>query len=115
MPEPAQIETQDRPRSETGRHPHIDLAAIVKNWKRWRTGVFCGLRRGRQGRAYGCGIDKVAAALAEAGCATFFAPISPSAPRSARRARRSAHAAIYVLNGFPPGTARHSRRSTPGR
>ena len=52
--------------------------------------------------AYGCGIDMVAAALAKAGCVTFFvAHIA-----EARRVRGVApEAAIYVLSGFAPGSA----------
>ena len=51
---------------------------------------------------YGCGIEPVARALAQAGCKTFFVADLPEA----RRARAAApDAAIYVLNGLLPGTA----------
>lgn len=60
--------------------------------------------------AYGCGVDQVASALAKAGCTTFFVAHLAEA-RQVRVAVRAAvggaapDAAIYVLNGLPPGTA----------
>ena len=51
---------------------------------------------------YGCGIEKVAAALAKAGCKTFF--VADLA--EARQVRNVApDPAIYVLNGLLSGTA----------
>ena len=51
---------------------------------------------------YGCGIEKVAGALAKAGCKTFF--VADLA--EARKARAAAsEPAIYVLNGLMSGTA----------
>ena len=51
---------------------------------------------------YGCGIEQVAAALAQAGCETFFV----ASLAEARRARAAASGAtVYVLNGLMPGTA----------
>src|SRR5258706_10680431 len=51
-------------------------------------------------------MEKGAAARAEAGCPPFFVAHLTGA-RQARAAVRAAapDAAIYVLNGFPPGTA----------
>ena len=81
----------------------IDLGALADNWR---------LLRARAGEAecaavvkadaYGVGIEKAAPALAAAGCRTFFvAHLS-----EARRARAvDRDAAIFVLNGFPPGSA----------
>ena len=52
--------------------------------------------------AYGCGAEPVARALWAAGCRTFFvAHLGEAAP--VRRALPEA--AIYVLNGLPPGAA----------
>lgn len=79
----------------------IDLSAIAANWR---------ALAGRVGKAecsaavkadaYGCGTEQVVGALAAAGCRTFFvAHLS-----EARRARATApQAAVYVLNGLPPG------------
>jgi alanine racemase len=81
----------------------VDLAAIAENWR----------RLGAQGSgkpcaavvkadAYGCGLAAVAPALWQAGCRTFFvAHLAEGA--LARRA--VPEAAIYVLNGLPPGGA----------
>ena len=49
--------------------------------------------------AYGCGIEQVAAALAKAGCETFFVANLAEARRARSVARE---AVIYVLNGFLP-------------
>jgi len=107
LPEPAQIETSGPAALETGGILTIDLAAIVKNWKAMANRVVpADCAAVVKADAYGCGIDKVAAALAEAGCATFFVAHLTEA-RQVRAAVRAAapDAAIYVLNGFPPGTA----------
>src|SRR5262249_61537714 len=51
---------------------------------------------------YGCGLEPVTAALAGAGCKTFFV----AHLAEGRRARAAApRATIYVLNGLLPGTA----------
>jgi alanine racemase len=107
LPEPAPIETSGPAALETGGLLTIDLAAIVKNWKAMANrAVPADCAAVVKADAYGCGIDKVAAALAEAGCATFFVAHLTEA-RQVRAAVRAAapEAAIYVLNGFPPGTA----------
>ena len=111
LPEPAPIETSGPAALETGGILTIDLAAIVKNWKAIANRVVPADRTAVvKADAYGCGIDRVAAALAEAGCATFFVAHLNEA-RQVRAALRAAvravapDAAIYVLNGFPPGTA----------
>jgi len=89
--------------SEAGGILTIDLAAIVANWRT------LGIRAAPAACAavvkadgYGCGIEQVAGALAQAGCETFFV----ANLAEARRARGVApEAAIYVLNGVLPGTA----------
>jgi len=103
LPEPAPIETSGPAALETGGILTIDLAAIVKNWKAVANRVVpADCAAVVKADAYGCGIDKVAAALAEAGCTTFFV----AHLAEARQVRAAApEAAIYVLNGFPPGTA----------
>jgi alanine racemase len=79
----------------------IDLAAIVANWRelaRRAAPAQCGAVVKADG--YGCGIEPVTAALAKAGCATFFV----ATLAEARRARSVApQAAIYVL-ALMPGT-----------
>jgi alanine racemase len=89
--------------AEAGAILTIDLAALVANWRA------LGGRAGAaacaaviKADAYGCGIEPVAGALAQAGCRTFFvAHLSEG-----RRARAVAlDAAIYVLNGLFPGAA----------
>jgi alanine racemase len=92
---------------ETGGILTIDLAAIVKNWKALANRVVpADCAAVLKADAYGCGCDEVAAALAKAGCTTFFVAHLAEA-RQVRAAVRAVapDAAIYVLNGFPPGTA----------
>jgi alanine racemase len=100
--EPAPIETSGPAALETGGVLTIDLAAIVKNWKAMANRVVpadCAAVIKADG--YGCGIDKVAVALARAGCSTFFV----AHLAEARQVRAVAPAAtIYVLNGLPPET-----------
>ena len=106
-PEQAQIETSGPPALETGGVLTIDLAAIVKNWQAMATRVVpADCAAVVKADAYGCGIDQVAAALAKAGCATFFVAHLAEA-RQVRAAVRAVapNAAIYVLSGFPPGAA----------
>ena len=57
--------------------------------------------------AYGCGLEPVTRALANAGCKTFFVADLAEA-RRVRAVRREA--AIYVLNGF---IARRPRMRSP--
>jgi alanine racemase len=79
----------------------INLAAIVANWRQLARRVKpaqCGAVVKADG--YGCGIEPVTAALAKAGCATFFV----ATLAEARQARAVApRAAIYVL-ALLPGT-----------
>lgn len=82
----------------------VDLGALVANWR---------MLAGRaekaataavvKGDAYGIGLEAAARALAEAGCHTFFVAL----PEEGIRVRASVHdAAIYVLNGLMPDSAK---------
>ncbi len=89
------------PEKERGGILTINLAAIVKNWRelaRRAAPAQCAAVVKADG--YGCGIEPVTAALAKAGCATFFV----ATLAEARQARAVAsRAAIYVL-ALLPGT-----------
>jgi len=81
----------------------IDLGALVANWKTLR-----GLSGGAEcaavvkADAYGIGIEPAVAALARAGCRTYFvAHLS----EGIRVRAVDTSAAVYVLNGLLPGTA----------
>jgi alanine racemase len=76
----------------------VDLGAIVANWRKLeKTAVPAECAAVIKADAYGCGIDPVARALAQAGCKTFFVATLDEA-RAARAAVPAA--AIYVLDGF---------------
>jgi alanine racemase len=76
----------------------VDLDAIVANWRKLEKAAVPAECAGViKADAYGCGVDPVARALADAGCKTFFVA-TPDEARAARAAVPSA--AIYVLNGF---------------
>jgi alanine racemase len=100
-PERLPVETAGPAALETGGLLTIDLAAIVKNWKTLaRRVVPADCSAVIKADAYGCGVEQVAAALARAGCNTFFV----AHVAEARKVRAAApDGAIYVLNGFPPG------------
>ena len=89
--------------AEAGGILTIDLAAIAANWRALRARAApaqCAAVIKADG--YGCGIEQVAATLAQAGCETFFV----ASLAEARRARAAASGAtVYVLNGLMPGTA----------
>ena len=75
----------------------VDLSALVANWMHLRK--LCDGRCGAvvKANAYGCDINTVVPALADAGCDTFFVAL----PEEGVRARKSAPTAtIYVLNGL---------------
>ncbi|WP_245421598.1 alanine racemase [Methylobacterium sp. B4] len=81
----------------------VDLAALAANWRSlaarapWAE---CGAVV--KADAYGCGLSAVAPALWGAGCRTFFvAHLSEGI--AARKILPDA--ALYVLNGLPPGSA----------
>jgi alanine racemase len=95
--------TTGAPATEAGGILTVDLAAIEANWRalgRRATPAECAAVVKADG--YGCGIEKVAAALAKASCKTFF--VADLA--EARQVRSVAsEPTIYVLNGLLPGTA----------
>ncbi len=81
----------------------IDLAALRANWRRLSHEAQCPETAAViKADAYGCGIAEAGPALWREGCRTFFvAHLSEGV-----RARAALpEAAIYVLNGFPPGSA----------
>src|SRR5581483_6555842 len=89
--------------AEAGGILTIDLGALVANWRQLReraAPAHCAAVV--KADAYGCGIEPVARALSQAGCATFFV----AHLAEARRVRASAaDATVYVLNGLMPGAA----------
>lgn len=95
-------ETSGPPEAEAGGILTIDLAALVANWR--ALGARAAPAKAAaviKADGYGCGVEQVASALAQADCETFFvANLS-----EARRARSAAaDATIYILNGLLPGT-----------
>jgi len=85
---------------ETGGTLTIDLAAIAANWRtlaHQALTVECAAVV--KANAYGLGLEQVTAALAKAGCKTFFVADLAEARRVRARAR---DATIYVLNGCTP-------------
>ena len=85
---------------ETGGMLTIDLAASVANWQalaRHLITVECAAVV--KANAYGLGLKPVAAALAKAGCKTFFVADLAEARTVRSQARQ---ATIYVLHGFTP-------------
>ncbi|HWM46839.1 MAG TPA: alanine racemase [Xanthobacteraceae bacterium] len=81
----------------------IDCRAIVRNWKALTNyAAPAEVAAVVKADAYGCGLEPISEALAEAGCRTFFVAQLPDA----RRLRAVLpDAAIYVTNGIVPGSA----------
>jgi alanine racemase len=80
----------------------VDLDAICANWRKLeKTAVPAECAAVIKADAYGCGLEPVAHALANAGCKTFFVATLDEA-RAARAIAPSA--AVYVLNGFIQNT-----------
>src|ERR1700704_6014588 len=76
----------------------VDLDAVVANWRKLeKTAVPAECAAVIKADGYGCGIEAVARALADAGCKTFFVATLDEA-RTAREALPSAE--LYVLDGF---------------
>src|SRR6202451_3930282 len=95
---PAPVPAPEPP--ETGGTLTIDLKAIEANWRALAhelLTVECAAVV--KANAYGLGLEPVTAALAKAGCKTFFVADLAEARRVRGRAR---DATIYVLNGWPP-------------
>ena len=95
--------TDGPPAAEAGGILTIDLGAIEANWRALsRRAMPAECAAVIKADAYGCGVEKVAAHLAKAGCRTFFV----ADLGEARRVRSVAsEPAIYVLNGIIPGAA----------
>jgi len=78
----------------------VDLAAIVANWRALGARLLAAeCAAVVKANAYGLGLAQVTAALAQAGCKTFFVADLAEA-RTVRS--RAPEAAIYVLDGFTP-------------
>ena len=94
--------TAGPPAAEAGGILTVDLGALAANWRMLSGKVTpsdCAAVIKADG--YGCGIEQVAAALARAGCKTFF--VADLAEARRLRAVLPDHA-IYVLNGIMPNT-----------
>jgi alanine racemase len=91
------------PATEAGGILTVDLGAIADNWRSLgRHALPCECAAVVKANGYGCGIERVAGALARAGCKTFFV----ADLGEAQRVRKIApDPTIYVLNGLLPGTA----------
>jgi len=89
--------------AEAGGILTIDLVGLVANWRELaRRAAPAQCAAVVKADAYGCGLEPVTAALAKAGCETFFV----AQLDEGRRARVVApRATIYVLNGLLPGLA----------
>jgi alanine racemase len=95
----------------------VDLDALVANWRKLeKTAVPAECAGVIKADAYGCGTAPVAAALAAAGCKTFF--VATLSEARAARAALPDEAALYVLNGFLQNTgedyAEHNCRPVIG-
>jgi alanine racemase len=89
--------------SEPGGVLTIDLDAVVGNWRELaRRAAPAQCAAVVKADAYGCGVEPVTAALAKAGCDTFF--VAQLAEGRAVRAT-ARDAAVYVLNGLAPESA----------
>ncbi len=83
----------------------VELSGVVANWRSLRDRVpSAECSAVVKADAYGTGLERVGAALAGAGCHTFFVAV-PSEGIRLRRARPEA--AIYILNGLARGQGRH--------
>nr|WP_165301706.1 alanine racemase [Methylorubrum zatmanii] len=95
--------TGDPFRSSHGARLTVDLSAVVANWRALGAcapEAECGAVV--KADAYGCGLAAVAPALWRAGCRTFF--VAHLSEGIAAR-KILPEAALYVLNGLPPGHA----------
>lgn len=80
---------------------HVDLAAIVANWRDLAARHGAPVAGVVKADAYGLGAVPVARALHQAGCTCFF--VAHLTEGMALRAALGAGPEIVVLNGFPPG------------
>jgi alanine racemase len=84
----------------------VNLKAIAANWytlAKLAGSAECGAVI--KADAYGCGITKVAPALYQAGCRTFF--VAHLSEAITARAVLPQDAGMYVLNGLLPGSSDH--------
>jgi alanine racemase len=100
---PVSTTTAGPPENEAGGILTIECRALVQNWRALSSQASpaeCAAVVKADG--YGCGLEPVSRALADAGCRTFFvAHLS-----EARRLRDLLpSASIFVTNGIPPGAA----------
>jgi alanine racemase len=87
---------------EAGATLTINLSAIAFNWERLAKSSDAECASVLECNAYGCGVGRIAEALAKAGCRTFFV----TNLAEARRARAAApDSTIYVLHGLPADAA----------
>ncbi len=87
----------------------IDLDALVANWRKLESRcVPAECAAVVKADAYGCGLPPVVAALAAAGCKTFFVATLERGARAPARRRRPRP--IYVLDGY---FGRQRRTSSP--
>ena len=95
--------TTGPPAAQAGGILTVDLAAIEANWRALgRRAMPAECAAVIKADGYGCGIEKVAAALAKAGCKTFFVADLAEAGRVRAVAPEQT---IYVLNALLPNTA----------
>ena len=86
--------------SDSGATLKVNLTAIGFNWERLAKSTDAECAAVLECKAYGCGIDPVADALAKSGCQTFFV----TNLAEARRVRTAApDSIIYVLHGLHAG------------
>jgi alanine racemase len=85
------------PENEASAVLAINLSAIAFNWQRLSESTDAECAAVLECNAYGCGIDRIAEALAKSGCRTFFV----GNLAEARRVRTAApDSIIYVLHGL---------------
>lgn len=81
----------------------VDLAALAANWRSLAARAAPAETAGVvKGDGYGMGLEAATGTLADAGCRTFFTATIAEALRAKAVVPE---AAVYVLNGFPPGAA----------
>jgi alanine racemase len=88
--------------SEAGATLTINLTAIAFNWEKLAENTDVECAAFLECNAYGCGVDRVADALAKSGCRTFFVTNLAEA-RCVRAA--APNSTIYVLHGLHADTA----------
>ena len=91
------------PESDVGATLKINLTAIGFNWESLAKSTDADCAAVLECNAYGCGIDRVADALAKSGCRTSLSPILP---RLGRVRTAAPNAIIYVLHGLHAGAPR---------